>query len=64
MMTLFKSKYYFRIIDKIADLENEVADIETERNDLVQTLTPAAWTHYSIRIADLQMRINTLRGLL
>ena len=64
MMNLFKSKYYYRIIDRIAELENKKADLETEKNRTKQTLNPAGYCHYMVRIADLQLKINTLRGLL
>jgi len=64
MKNVFKSKYYFRIIDKIAELEDEITTLKEYRDDLKQSLNPKEWSHYAVQIADKNMMIRTLKAML
>ena len=64
MKSPFKSKYYFRILDRIAELENRKAELEAEKAQFKQTLQPKEYCSLVCRIADMNKQITLLRGLL
>lgn len=64
MKSPFKSKYYFRIIDRIAELENRKAELEAEKAQHKQTLRPKEYCSLACKIADMNKQIKLLRSLL
>lgn len=64
MKSPFKSKYYFRIIDRIAELENDRFALESEKARLKQTLQPKEYCALSCKITDMNKLIKLLRSLL
>jgi hypothetical protein len=64
MRNPFKSRHYFRLIDKIADLESERDALAREKDKIKQSLSPREYCTLSVRIADIQIKINLLRALL
>ena len=60
----FKSKHYYAIIDRIAEQENEMAELETEKAKHKQTLQPKEYCSLACKIADMNKQIKLLRSLL
>jgi len=63
MKNPFKSKYYFRILDKIAELENERAKLQRL---VVGTyyINTERFHRLNLLIAEIESKIKVLRGLL
>ncbi len=64
MRSPFKSKYYYAIIDKIAELENQAAEIQLEKARTKQTIRPELYCSLVCRIAEIESKIKVLRALL
>ena len=62
MRNPFKSKYYFRIIDKIAEMENKKEDAENWLKK--HTSKDKYWPYYQFKSARCAEEIQTLRKLL
>lgn len=62
MKNPFKSKYYFRIIDRIADKENEKEDV----SEWLKTHKKGTmyWPYYQFKVTRLAEEIYLLRNLL
>lgn len=64
MKNPFKSKYYFRIIDRIATYENIKAELISKKMLVRQTLNPKEHCALIVQIAEVQKKIDLLRNLL
>ena len=62
MRNPFKSKYYFRIIDKIAEMENKKEDAENWLKK--HTSKDKYWPYYQFKHSRLQEEIVLLRAVL
>jgi hypothetical protein len=60
----FKSKHYYAIIDRIAELENGKEELEAEKAQHKQTLQPKEYCSLACKIADMNKQIKLLRSLL
>ena len=64
MKNPFKSKYYFRIIDRIATYEDVKAELESKKMLVRQSINPKEHCALIVQIAEVQKRIDLLRNLL
>jgi hypothetical protein len=64
MKNPFKSKYYFRIIDRIATYEDVKAELERKKLLIRQSIHPAEHCALIVQIAEVQKRLDLLRALL
>ena len=64
MKNPFKSKYYFRIIERIATYEDVKATLEDKKVLIRQSINPKEYCELIVRIADVQKKIDLLRNLL
>lgn len=64
MKNPFKSKYYFRIIDRIATYEEVKAELERKKMLVRQSIHPAEHCAMIVKIAEVQKKIELLRALL
>ncbi len=64
MKNPFKSKYYFRIIDRIAIYEDVKAELERKKMLVRQSINPKEHCALIVQIAEVQKKIDLLRALL
>jgi hypothetical protein len=64
MKNPFKSKYYFRIIDRIATYEDIKAELVSKKMLVRQSINPKEHCALIVQIAEVQKRIDLLRNLL
>ena len=64
MKNPFKSKYYFRIIDRIATYEEVKAELERKKMLVRQSINPKEYCDLIIKIAEIERKIDLLRALL
>ena len=64
MKNPFKSKYYFRIIDRIATYENVKAELERKKMLVRQSINPKEHCALIVQIAEVQKKLDLLRALL
>lgn len=62
MKSPFKSKYYFRILDRIAELEDKKEDAETWLKE--HTAKDKYYPYYQFRVTRCGEEIQLLRSLL
>jgi hypothetical protein len=64
MKNPFKSKYYFRIIDRIATYEDVKAELERKKMLVRQSINPREYCALIVQIAEVQNKLDLLRALL
>lgn len=64
MKNPFKSKYYFRIIDRIATYEEVKAELERKKMMVRQSINPKEHCALIVQIAEVQKKLDLLRALL
>ena len=64
MKNPFKSKYYFRIIDRIATYEDIKAELERKKMLVRESIDPREHCALIVKIAEVQKKIDLLRALL
>ena len=64
MKNPFKSKYYFRIIDRIATYENVKAELTSKKMLVRQSINPREHCALIVQIAEVQKKLDLLRNLL
>lgn len=63
-MNLFVNKYRKRILLKLAELEQNVAELKLTQGGVKQSLDPRTYCHYSVIIGELAKQITLLKSLL
>ena len=64
MKNPFKSKYYFRIIERIATYEDVKSTLEGKKVLIRQSINPKEYCDLIIKIAEIERKIDLLRALL
>lgn len=64
MKNPFKSKYYFRIVDRIATYEEVKAELERKKLMVRQSINPKEHCALIVQIAEVQKKLDLLRNLL
>ena len=64
MKNPFKSKYYFRIIDRIATYEDVKAELERKKMLTRQSIHPREHCALIVQIAEVQKKLDLLRALI
>ena len=64
MKNLFRSKYYRRIIDRIATYEEVKAELERKKTLVRQSINPKEHFALIVQIAEVQKKIDLLRALI
>ena len=64
MKNPFKSKYYFRIIDRIATYENVKAELVSKKILVRQSINPREHCVLIVQIAEVQKKLDLLRAII
>ena len=64
MKNPFKSKYYFRIIDRIATYENVKAELERKKLLIRQSINQKEHCALIVQIAEVQKKLDLLRAII
>lgn len=64
MKNPFKSKYYFRITDRIATYEDVKAELERKKMLVRQSINPKEHCALIVQIAEVQKKLDLLRAII